>query len=610
MPGIVGLIGKLPREAGLLNLHEMMDALSYESFYAKGTYVDDKLGLYAGWVTHPTTDSMPSQNRDRSLTCLLSGELFASDSEGPDLVRLIEREGERCIEKLNGTFAGVVADARAGVVHLFNDRFGYERMYYARAEQGDAFFFASEAKALLRVLPKTREFDEQGLAQFLRYGCTFGERTLYRGISILPPASIWTFPPATATPGQRTYFRLEDWESDASLNGSAFQQRFEETFCKILPRYFAGSIKPALSLTGGWDTRMILAGHPIEPRTLACYTFAGAARDTTDVRQARKVAAAVKQDFSVLRLQPDFFDDFGEHAAKTIFVSDGCADIRLTHEIYLNRQARDISPLRLTGNFGSEILRSVSTFKPISLSPDWGRTGLSRELSDIEVAATQNGRRINPAQFAAFREVPWKLATIPRLASSQVRVRSPYLDLELVKLSCSRSHGFAGAHLPVSFVNKMRPDLAGIPTERGEAGGKRTAAGLLREFWYKGTFKTDYWMCERLPVLLAAVDAMKLHPIVPARHRYLDYRLWFRDRLKRYPFDVLKGSNTFVRGLLGTTFVDQTLRNHGDARGKTTHADMIALVTLELINKQLLRTPTGVRSESSRSLVTHPVPRV
>ena len=74
---------------------------------------------------------------------------------------------------------------------LFNDRYGVERVYVHETEH--ATYFASEAKALLRVLPALRSFDDEGVAQFLTFGCPLDGRTLFRGIRTLEGGSVWTF---------------------------------------------------------------------------------------------------------------------------------------------------------------------------------------------------------------------------------------------------------------------------------------------------------------------------------------------------------------------------------------------------------------------------------
>ena len=56
------------------------------------------------------------------------------------------------LEKLNGWFSGVLLDLRAQKLVLFNDRYGVNRIYYH--EDASGFYFSSEAKALLKILPE------------------------------------------------------------------------------------------------------------------------------------------------------------------------------------------------------------------------------------------------------------------------------------------------------------------------------------------------------------------------------------------------------------------------------------------------------------------------
>src|SRR4029077_15605335 len=107
------------------------------------------------------------------------------------LVHLYEEDGDQFFEKLNGLVSGLLIDKRQKKAVLFNDRYGIERIYYYEAD--DDFYFASEAKALLRILPQARACDEEGVTQFLALGCTLNSRTLFRGVQSLPAASAWSF---------------------------------------------------------------------------------------------------------------------------------------------------------------------------------------------------------------------------------------------------------------------------------------------------------------------------------------------------------------------------------------------------------------------------------
>ena len=57
--------------------------------------------------------------------------------------------------------------------------------------------------------------------------------------------------------------------------------------------------------------------------------------------------------------------------------------------------------MRLTGNFGSEILRAVSTFKPVDLSHDLLSPDVAVSV-DGSVKAMSNSKE-HPVTFAAFQ---------------------------------------------------------------------------------------------------------------------------------------------------------------------------------------------------------------
>src|SRR5215471_18687292 len=78
MPGIVGLITKLPRHIAEQQLLQMVQALCHEPFYASGTWVDSEHGIYVGWIARKGSfaDGMPLHNEGGDKTLVFSGEEF------------------------------------------------------------------------------------------------------------------------------------------------------------------------------------------------------------------------------------------------------------------------------------------------------------------------------------------------------------------------------------------------------------------------------------------------------------------------------------------------------------------------------------------------------
>src|SRR5579862_6901546 len=76
MPGIVGLVTKLPRERAEKLLSRMVEALRHESSYVTGTWIDESLGVYVGWTDRKNSfcDAMPLINETGDVCLVFSGE--------------------------------------------------------------------------------------------------------------------------------------------------------------------------------------------------------------------------------------------------------------------------------------------------------------------------------------------------------------------------------------------------------------------------------------------------------------------------------------------------------------------------------------------------------
>ena len=229
---------------------------------------------------------------------------------------------------------------------------------------------------------------------------------------------------------------------------------------------------------------MIMACSPPVPPDSVCYTFAGPTGETVDAQLAARVAESCSLDYRLLRIGSDFFSDFARHADRTVYVTDGCLGIAGAHEIYLNALARQVAAVRLTGNFGSEVLRGVSTFKPIGLSHDLLSPEVGRVVNG-SVKALSNSRE-HPVTFAAFREIPWNLFGSLAAARSQVTFRTPYLDNELVALAYRTPERLWKSSLPaLRLIKTHSPVLNEIPTDRGFVGDNSGLGFLIRRLFTK-----------------------------------------------------------------------------------------------------------------------------
>jgi hypothetical protein len=176
------------------------------------------------------------------------------------------------------------------------------------------------------------------------------------------------------------------------------------------------------------------------------------------------------------------------------------------------------------------------------------------------------------------------------------------LDNEIVQLACASTNEVSKLSFPGSFVQKLRPDLANIPTDKGETGGPLSLNGALRREWYKATFKLDYLMHEGISGRLSnAVGRLPFDKALPLRHKYLDYRAWMKGPLSHYVQETIFRHGTFLSDIPGRNVVNRILSDYrkGIANELT---DVNTLLSLALIDQCLVRsrpqTNSNVRAEN------------
>jgi asparagine synthase (glutamine-hydrolysing) len=575
-------------------LEEMTGCLRHEPFYTSGTLREEGVGLGVGWACHQGAfcDCLPIWNSRNDLALIFVGEHFAHGGPGSEnavgLLQRYEDEGEKFFEQLNGWFAGILLDLRRRTVVLFNDRYGMGRVYYH--ENADGFFFSSEAKALLRVLPGLRRLDEAGLGEFFACGCPLQNRTLFAGVSLLPSGAKWTFSPSGQV-RKESLFHTNIWEQQSHLSNGEFGEKLKGTLGRVIPRYFQGRQPVGMSLTGGLDGRMIMTWASRPPGTLRCYSFNGPYRDCADVTIARAVAAACGQPHEVIPVGDRFLAEFPALAEKTVFLTDGAMDVTGAVELYVNRQARDIAPVRLTGNYGSEILRANVAFRPGLLPEELFSSEMNLRLREAAAAyhAATVGNRLS---FIACKQVPWHHWARFAVEQSQLTVRSPYLDNELVALAYQAPPRFgAGPEPLMRLIAETRPALARIPTDRGctypARGGLNKLRRMCREFLARAEYAYDYGMPQWAARLDHALGALHLERLFLGRQKFYHFRVWYRDRLASYLKEVLLDQRTLARPYLNGRRVEAAVMAH--IRGTRNYTVPIhKMLTVELLQRRLL----------------------
>jgi asparagine synthase (glutamine-hydrolysing) len=415
-------------------------------------------------------------------------------------------------------------------------------------------------------------------------------RTLFRGIHLLPPASCWEIKPDSDIK-RRTYFESRQWEEQETLPAEAFYPELKNELASIIPSYLRADAPVGMSLTGGLDSRIVMSWGGAEPGQLLCYSFCGPYRECADVVLGRRIAEICNQPHTTITVGPEFFADFSDLAARSVYASDGLMDVSGAIEVYVNRKARQIAPIRVTGNYGSELLRANVAFRPSRWNSELFESEIARRLADVP-ETYQMERAGSDLSFIAFKQVPWHHFARMSVERSEIDVRSPFLDNRLVSLLYRAPPAFrlspAGS---MHLVRDGNPSLATIPTDRGLLFRGGLVVGGLGALWQDFTVKAEYSVDYGMPPWLARSDSLvrllRLEKAFLGRHKFYHYRPWYRHELSSYMRDVLLSAPALNRGIFRKEALVRIVTEHATGVGNHTLAIHRAL-TIELIFNELL----------------------
>lgn len=632
MPGIFGIIdttANLPvqRKHEMRALVERMSAaMEYEPFYTVDTVSALDMGVCVGRVGFP--DGSPSTPSSSQSSCLAQAQQILVTAGEPygaagsrhaspatmgigcgagDLLALYEQAGVDGFARVSGGFSGLLIDRTNSQCLLFNDRYGIERLFLHH--DAGRVIFASEAKAILAVAPRTRTFDAAGLADLLALGCTQGTRSLFEGIEVLEGGSVVTFSAGSET--RRRYFKAADLEQLGPTTEEQFVESLRANLKSAVDQAVSSPPAPGISLTGGLDSRMIMASIDAPEGSIPCYTFGSMYRTTYDVAISRQVAAMCRQPHHVLELDRRFLSEIGTTLENSVYISDGYLGFSGASELYLNRLARSLAPVRITGNWGGELLRGVRAFKCAMPKGDFVRPELVATMSNSAEEFSNSGIS-HPVSYALFCQMPVQGYGRYAVERSQMRMRAPFLANDVVQSIYQAPVDSGRAVARSRQVIGRRPGLLSIPTERGVLGEDTGLTTRVRSTYRKIVIKAEYMTSHGASDLMARVSSSLPKELLETRFlgrdKFAHFRIWMRNELSGFVRETLLGSRDSLATWFETRKIEAMVDEH--VRGRANYTDELdKLLTVAVACRTLLKPPqastaTDDTNESGRE--AHP----
>ena len=208
-------------------------------------------------------------------------------------------------------------------------------------------------------------------------------------------------------------------------------------------------------------------------------------------------------------------------------------------------------------------------------------------------------KNIDPLTFMLFIEIPQYWAGFTVSESSQLTIRSPYLDNRFVELLYMAPDNFSEGperDFQWELIGERNQLLHNIMTDKGVSGRPVSVGSKFKAFRYQALNYIDKaYNIEKLPLSmhhkLSRLDSIfsfaKPQNAFAGYCNFRHYRLWFRTILSDYLQEILLDPKTLSRSHFNSDYIKTIVESHIKGRGNYL-SDIRKVLTIELINRVLV----------------------
>ena len=280
MCGIAGIYKLNNSRINLENLiNELNNSINHRGPDDRGIYINEDKTIY---LTHSrlSIQDLSSQGHQPMISAsnryviIFNGEIynhiflrskinkqyiFKGRSDTETLLALVEIYGlEKTLEMIDGMYAFCIYDLRLKKIFLVRDKFGEKPLYYYSSNS--LFIFSSELKSFINHKFINLSINKEVLENYFNYGFSIDNKSIYKGIVQLAPASILEIDLKTKNQSIKNYWSL----SDLYLNREKYED-FSSNSIKSLDLLLEKSVKSrmlsdaplGIFLSGGIDSSLI-----------------------------------------------------------------------------------------------------------------------------------------------------------------------------------------------------------------------------------------------------------------------------------------------------------------------------------------------------------------
>ncbi|MFV2080700.1 MAG: asparagine synthase (glutamine-hydrolyzing) [bacterium] len=281
------------------------------------------------------------------------GHVFRSNTDSEVIPHMYEEYGEGFFRYLDGMFAIVLWDSKREKLVLGRDHMGIKPLYIWNS--GTRLAFASEVKALLKADGINASMNLDALHCLLNIRFIPGKRSLFEGITKLPPGSCLVWQDGKQTEQRYWQLSIQPDTSIRSANDCVDQTR--ALLEKAVNKQLVSDVPLGLYLSGGIDSSSLvaMASRSTEER-IKTYSL-GFNEPTDELSDARLVADHFNTDHNETTIQFDALSIFPEVTWHVEEPKENAIQLFL-----LSRYASQHVKVALSGLGGDELFGGYAIF--------------------------------------------------------------------------------------------------------------------------------------------------------------------------------------------------------------------------------------------------------
>ncbi|MCW2895816.1 MAG: asparagine synthase [Actinomycetia bacterium] len=316
------------------------------------------------------------------------GVVLRGGSDTEVLLETYAAEGKEALRKLRGMFAFAIWDAQTGELFCARDPFGIKPLYYALAEGGSQFRFASERKALLAP-GEVSVIDPDALRRYLSFQYVPAPSTMTPPVICLPPGCSLSVRPGAPLERPSRYWRpmLRSAKSPAPDT----PERVLAALRGSVAAHLRSDVPVGAFLSGGVDSAAICAIAAEYKPGMLTFTAGFARTGYSEIEEAQETAAALG-----LRNIPYVItsQEFAARLPQIIWqLDDPMADAAAIGLWFVAREARRHVKVVLSGEGADELFGGYGVYYQPGVVRAATKLGPGRSLAQVMADRIPSGQK-------------------------------------------------------------------------------------------------------------------------------------------------------------------------------------------------------------------------